>query len=156
MDALDLVLIVVCIGFAFSGYSQGFLIGVSAVDLDAILVLLAQNLREDHGQSVGFLARGTTCTPYPEGLVCGLAGNELGEDLFNQIVPRLGVAKEGGDVDEEGVEEQGKLFGVYLQVVLVLAKTLYAYFLHALAHPAYQAGRLIASKVEAAAPLDEF
>ena len=28
MDALDLVLIVICIGFAFSGYRQGFLIGV--------------------------------------------------------------------------------------------------------------------------------
>src|SRR5581483_3109027 len=28
MDLLDLILIVVCVGFAFSGYRQGFLIGV--------------------------------------------------------------------------------------------------------------------------------
>ena len=133
------------------------LVYIRGVDLDPLVELLrSQGLGQQNSQSVGFLARGTACTPDPDGLVCGLARNDLGEDIFTQIVPRLGVAKEAGDVDEEGVEEEGELFGVYLQVVLVLAKTLYAYFLHALAHPAYQAGRLVASKVEAAAPLDEF
>src|SRR6266704_6393461 len=106
-----------------AGLVQGLLVYIRGVDLDPLVELLrSQGLGQQNSQSVGFLARSTADTPDPDGLVCGLARNDLGKDLVGQVSPSQGIAEESGDVDQNGVKEAGGLFGVSLQVVLVRAQ----------------------------------
>ena len=47
-------------------------------------------------------------------------GKQLRHDLVGQVLPRLGIAEEAGDVDQQGVEQLGELLAVELQVVEVV------------------------------------
>ena len=66
MDFLDLLLIAVCIGFAISGYRQGFLIGVLSF--------------------VGFLGGGVLGAKYAPALHQAISGPHAGSPLFGLLV----------------------------------------------------------------------
>src|SRR3954462_14467715 len=66
MDLLDLLLIAVCIGFAVSGYRQGFLIGVLSF--------------------VGFLGGGVLGAKYAPNIHQALGGDDQASPLFGLLV----------------------------------------------------------------------
>src|SRR5947207_12914442 len=73
--------------------------------------------------------------------------------MFPETFPRPGIAEERGEVDENRIEENLKLFGMYLEVIDVVGILAHADGLHALLNAALEARWLIAGKVEAATAL---
>jgi hypothetical protein len=100
---------------------KGLLVEVRRVDLHALAGRVrTEQLAEDHGQRVCLLARGAPGAPDTDRCVGAARGDERREHLGTQVVPRLGVAEERRDVDQDGVEEERELLGVDLEVIDVL------------------------------------
>jgi len=73
---------------------------------------------------------------------------------LRQILPGRLIPKEGGHVDQDGVEELGELFRVDLQVVLVLGKTRRLHGRDAPLEAAHETEPLVAAEVKAATLLE--
>ena len=136
--------------------TERVLVDVGRVDLHALAVLLrAEELREQHGDGHGLLARGAAGAPHPHGLVGRLGGQDLRQDLRLQVGPHGRIAEELRDVDEQRVEQQLELVRVDLEVVEVGAEVLAADRLHAPPEAPLEARLLVAGEVEAARSLEE-
>ncbi len=130
------------------GLRQGVLVGVGGVDLDPLAELLrSQGLGEADRHGVRLLARGAPRAPRADG-----PGGPTGEDLRQQVrpqpVPRVEVAEERRDVDEDRVEQRRELVGVDLEPVAVLLVPGDAHVVHAPVHPPQQARPLVPREVE--------
>ncbi len=80
-------------------------------------------LQQDR-QRVGFLARGATRNPYPEGGVAWPGGKELGLNRLGQRLEGFCIAKEMSDTDQQLAEKHIQFRGVLAQVVKVLLRPL--------------------------------
>ena len=90
--------------------SQRILVDVGGIDLDPLPILGgAEGLGQQHRQAVGLLPGRTTCTPHPDRVIWWSAGQEFGNDVGLEVLPGVGIAEEGGDVDQNGVEQGGEL-----------------------------------------------
>jgi hypothetical protein len=76
-------------------------------------------------------------------------GQHRGDDLVAQVVPRLGVAEEARDVDQDGVEQRVELVRVQLQVVDVVAVVGDRHLAHPVRDAPHQARALVPGEVEA-------
>ncbi len=134
---------------------QRLLVDVGGVDLELLAgSLQAQGLGEEHRQRVGLLAAARAGAPDADHLARFFIFHDLGDDLLGQIVPGRPVAKERGDVDQDGVEEVGELVGVDLQKVAVRREALDFHDVHPPADAPHQAGALVAGEVEAPVVLE--
>src|SRR5689334_18391137 len=103
---------------------ERLLVDVGRIDLDAVLKrLIAERTREDHCERVGLLARCAPGRPRAQGGVGGATLYEVGDELACEVFPDLRIAEKPRDIDQDGVEERRKLFGVKLEVIDVLLVT---------------------------------
>jgi hypothetical protein len=72
-----------------------------------------------------------------------------------EVVPRLRVAEEIGDVDEDRVEQLDELVRVRLEIVLIPSKVVDAQLLHTTADAADQARSFVSGEVETACGFQE-
>ena len=136
--------------------AERFLVDIGGVDLDALAEgIHAYGLGEHDGERVGLLSRGAARRPNAHAVVAALRGEQARHDLLAQVVPRRRVAKEGGDVDQDGVEEVREFLGMHLEVVAVVAVVRHRQRLHAPLDAPHQARTLVAGEVEAALLLQE-
>src|SRR5262249_2800463 len=127
------------------------------VDLHASAERLdTQVLGQDHGQRVRFLAGGAAGAPDADGAVRPAAGEYARNDLRRQVVPRLRVSKEAGDVDEDRVEEEAELLRMGLEVALIAVVRIHADGLLPLLDTTHQARPLVGGEIEAARALQVF
>src|SRR5207247_9967146 len=106
---------------------------------------------EEHGEREGFLPGGAARAPDADRIVAALAGGDGRDDLAREHLPRLGIPEEGGDVDEDGVEELAELLRVHLEIVAVIGERRDIHLLQPPADAAAERGPLVAAEVEAPA-----
>src|SRR5262249_23299498 len=87
--------------------------------------------------------------------VRSLRGEHHRKHLLLDELPGRRIAEEARHVDEDGVEEDGELLGVDLEVVAVGLEAGDADGLHAAQHSPHQARALVAGEIEAALLLQE-
>src|SRR3954447_382440 len=139
-----------------AGLFERVIVDVGGVDLDPLPEpVFAHRLGEEDRGGVGLLARGAARTPDPERAVVAVLGDQLGKYRLGQVRPVLRVAEEPGDVDQDGVEEDGELLGMELQVLDVADVAVDSHLLHALAYPALERRALVSREVEAAVVLEK-
>ena len=128
------------------------LVDVGAVDLDLeFLRPLPEVLREQNRQRVRLLARRAAGTPDADGPRLAGFSHDPRDDLAIEHRPRLRIAEESGDVDEDRVEEGDVLFGMLLEVAGVGREAVRVHLAHASLDPADERGRLVLAKVEVVA-----
>ena len=132
---------------------QGLLVDVGGIDPDA----LAERRRMPTA-SAKSMARVYASSPEAQpalqirtGSPGPLAGQDPRDDLVPDGLPGRRVAEEGGDVDQDRVEEAGELLGVDLEIVGVAAIGGRAHGVHPVGDAAHQAGALVSGEVESAA-----
>src|SRR6185503_19889513 len=79
--------------------------------------------------------------------------SELGHKLPPNELPNVRVAEEGRDVDEDRVEEERELPGMYFELVEVVRVALDPDLGEPCLYPPLEAGQLVTGEVEAAVPL---
>ncbi len=130
---------------------QGVFVDVGCEDLDPRLLLLpGKFLQQQDRQRIGLLARRTAGHPHPHGTVRRPL-DQAGNDLARQRFHRLGIAEEGGDADQQILEQQLGLFRAAPQapqVILMAADVVEA---HAPFDPADQRALLVEAEVVAGA-----
>jgi hypothetical protein len=127
------------------------LVHVGAVDFHPLPKLFDPHLLgEHHGYGIGLFAAGASGAPGPDRLGVGLRRQQRGDRHGPQRLPRLRVAEEVGDVDQDGVEQLTELVLVELDVLLVGIVRFDALHAHTLADPAGQRGGLVTLEIEAA------
>jgi hypothetical protein len=127
------------------------LVHIGGVDLDPLPELVQPELLgQDHGKGVGLFPRSTADAPGPDRLTGGLGCQEFRESDGTHHLPRGRVAEETGNVDEDGIEESGKLVRMDLEILLVSRKSLHSNRLHALTYTAGQRSGLVTMKIETA------
>ena len=141
---------------ALAGLGQRLLVDIGRVDLHPPAeVVLPERLGQEDGDRVRLLPRRAARTPDAKGLVGALPVDDAGDDGLGQVVPSGFVAEEPGDVDEDGVEEQGELVGVHLEEVHVLGVGVDPHLGQSLVDATLQARPLVPGEVEPAGGLDE-
>ena len=135
---------------------ERLLVDVGRVNLDSLPeVLLAHGLRQEHRDGVGFLSRRAAGAPRSHQGARRLAAEDLRHDQGAYDVPGLWIAKEAGDVDQNGGEQSPEFIGMHLQVVLVGAVALQPKRVHPFPDPSRESGRLVAVEVEPPGHLQE-
>src|SRR5206468_3066498 len=76
------------------------------------------------------------------------------DDVLAEELPRARVAEEGGDVDQDRVEQQPELVVVRLEMAAVGEMALDLQLLHALRHAPPERRSLVAGEIEAAGGLE--
>ena len=127
---------------------EGVVVHVGRVDLDPLAERLGpEALGPHHGQRERLLSGGAAAAPDPDGLAVALGGEDRRDDLSAERLPGLGIAEEGGDIDQDGVEELGELLGVDLQVVMVVGERAEVHLLGPLADPPQERGPLVPGEI---------
>ncbi len=134
---------------------KGFLVNVRGVNLDAVPGLF-QRLGQHHGDRIGFLSRRAPDAPAPDLLVRRFSRDQARNHFRREKLPRIGVPKKLGDIDENGVEEMGELLLRDLEIVPVVSKIVYVDRLHPLGDSARQTATLVSREVKPTVLLDEF
>ena len=101
-------------------------------------------LQQQDGQRIGFLTAGTARRPHAHLVAAALAGKEARNDGVGQSCPRLGVAKEFGDVDEQVMKEHLSLILFLAQLVQIGVERSDVGELHTARDAAQERGVLIA------------
>src|SRR5262245_16164455 len=130
---------------------EGLRVDVGGVDLDAVAeVVLRQRLGEQHREAVGLLAGRASRVPDADRLVGGLPADDRRDDLVAEVLPDLLVTEEGGDVDQDEVEQRRELVRMDLEVVQVFGVRVDADELHPFVDPAPERRALVPGEVEPA------
>src|SRR5439155_9616774 len=106
-----------------------------------------------HRERVRLLAGGAACRPDADAAVLPPLGDAR-DDLVRQVVPRLLVAEEARDVDQDRVEQRGELVLAFGEEALIVLEGLDPDGLHPPLESAAEAGPLVAGVVEAAVLAD--
>ena len=117
-------------------HCDGVIVEVGGVDLDAQFLLMAGSqfvlqFGQQDGNRVGLFAGGAASHPDAKGVAGWLARQQLGQDGLLEYDKGLWVAKEAGDVDQQLLEQQLCLLGVFAQEARVHRLVLDAMLAHA-------------------------
>src|SRR5262249_40897834 len=96
----------------------------------------------------------TAGAPDPDGAVGSATCEDARDDLLDQEIPRLFVAEEAGDVDENGVEQKTELLGMRLEVGLIVVVRVDIHGLQALLDPTHETRALVGGEIETTAALE--
>ena len=106
-------------------------------------------LQQQDGERVGFLAGGTARRPHPHLVAAAFPGKEARNDGVGQGGPRLGVAEEFGDVNEQVMKERLDLGRILAQRRQIGAQRGGVGELHAAGDTAQERRALVAGKIVA-------
>ena len=133
---------------------QGILVEVGRVDLDpGPERSVSECLGEHHRERVGLLPGRASRAPDPDRLGVGVGvgvAEDLRHDLCGEVVPRLRVAEERRDVDQNRVEQDLELLGVNLEIVAILGDAGQMQLVEPLLHSPSERWTLVAGEVEPA------
>jgi hypothetical protein len=94
---------------------QRLLVDVGGVDLDSVAERgVPEHAGEHHGDGVRLLPRGRASAPDAQRRVVRAGVDEARQYLGGEVLPRLGVAEEARDVDEQRVEQLDEFLAVQL------------------------------------------
>src|SRR5205085_4710206 len=93
--------------------------------------------------------------PDPDRRIRRARAEQARHDLLSHVLPRLRIAEEGGDVDQQRVEQLDELLAVELKMVDVVVVALDPQRLHSLGDAALDARALVPREVKAAGLPDE-
>ena len=134
---------------AAPGVRERPLVGIGGVDLHRLAEpLLAERLGQQDRQRVRLLTGRAARGPYPHRLARLLGLDDPRDHLVRQRVPGVPVAEQGGDVDQDGVEQLRELARIGLEDLRVALVVIDADGLHALDDAPGQAGPLVTAEVE--------
>ena len=132
-----------------AGRGEGVLVDVGGIDLHIEFArVLTQLVCDQHRERVRLLARGAAGAPDAEALVRGRLFDQPGQHRLPHLVPRLGVAEEARDVDQDDVEEGLVLVGVAVEVVDVGGEAGHVELRHPMADAAEERKLLVLAEVE--------
>ena len=137
---------------ALAGLVNGVPVQVGGKDLQGKAPLgldLLQRLLEHDGQGIGLLPGGAAGHPRPQGLAGRPAGDERRDGLFAQMLPGGGIAEEARHADQQLLEEQIQLLGVFLQVPDIVGNLGNLVDAHATLDPAVEGIPLVQGEVVA-------
>src|SRR5262245_23045215 len=134
-----------------AGNIEGLFIHIRRINLDsAAKCLNPQGLGKHHRGGISLLAGGTAGAPNPDRISRRFLLKQPGDDLLAQVTPRHGIAKERCDIDQDRIEQLGKLLGMDFEIVQVIDKTVDIYYLHAFSYSAHQTGALVTAEIKPA------
>lgn len=132
------------------GLRQRLVVDVGGVDLDPLPERLdPEHVGEEHREAVGLLPGRAAGAPHADRLFGAALGQQGGQHVVAQVVPRVRIAEEPGHVDQDGVEQRDELVGVDLQLVDAVRVAVDLDLAHPAADPAHQAAALVPGEVEA-------
>src|SRR5690242_11154142 len=135
--------------FTPAGGGKSILVNVGGIDLNVVIAqFIVQEIADQNGQRVRFLAGGAAGAPGAKGIAGFERAQQGGKGFGVERFPGLRVTKEFRDIDEDCVEQQVNFARVLMKLLQIFRVVVGVDLRHAFADAALQGGGFVAPELE--------